>query len=174
MEAIQGMLWPQEEIDIFAPQMKTKQELRKEKSETLKKKIVERFKLSDEEFNNSDCPLLKEELINTIYYHNTVCEKEFLESKQGLIETVGYHVKLFNPGLPQMLLTSLSHYSKKDQEKLNISDLLVMYKSLEDVLNNQEIGGDNFKKFRNENELSFFGLNQYLLSKEYLESIRKI
>lgn len=34
-----------------------------------------------------------------------------------------------------------------------------------------EIKGNNFKKFRKENGLSFFGLNQYLLARKYLKSL---
>ncbi len=161
-------IWSKEEIDVFAPRMKTKRELHKEYSE---RKLLERVVLSEEEANKYELPLTKEELINTINYHNQVCENIFLNSKQGMIDRIFYHVTIFNLGIPQMLLTSLSQYSKKKQEELSVSDLIVMYKSLCNVLEDQSIKGDNFEKFGEANKMTFFGYKQYLIMEEYFKNI---
>ena len=161
MDVEQLMIWKEEEV----PKLKPKREIKKESE---RKKLIERILLSEEEKNKYSFPLFKEELVNTIYFHNALCEKEFNESKKNIRDKIKYSVNIFNPGLPQMLLKSLSQYSKKNQEELNVSDLFVMCKSLEKALYDSEIKGNVFKKFRNENKLSFFGINQYLLSEEYL------
>lgn len=174
MSAKQLLIWCEEYYNSVVPRMKTKREIAEDKKEILRLELLKRVELSKEELSKMSYPLIKEELVNMVYYHNVLCEKDFLESKQGLFEKISYHAKIFNPGLPQMLLTSLSQYSRKDQNDLYISDLFVMYRSLENILDNPDIKGACFRKFRNENGLTFFGLNQYLLSKEYLGSLNLI
>src|SRR4030042_3013746 len=108
MEGEQLSIWSKEEIDIFAPRNKTKREIRKEKRELLNNKLLERAFLSEKEKKKYNFPLIKEELINTINYHNQLCENILLNSGRGLIDIISYHINIFNPGIPQMLLTSLS------------------------------------------------------------------
>lgn len=165
MKPEQFLIWSEEEMNVFAPRNKTEKEIRKEKRELLKNKLLERV-VSEEKYN---FPLIKEELINTINYHNQLCENKYLNGKRGMMDIISYHVNIFNSGIPQMLLTSLSQYSKKKSEELSISDLVVMYKSLFNVLKNEEIKGDNFEKFARANNLTFFGYKQFLLMDEYLE-----
>ena len=172
MEIIQGMLWTKEYLDSIAPRTKTKKEINQENKEMLERKLLERYVLSNEEKEISRFPLLKEELINTMNYYNQLCETNFLNSKQGMADKIIYHASIFNLGIPQMLLTSLSQYSDKKQKDLMLSDLVIMYKSLLNILKNEEIKGDNFSKFRKKNGLTFFGHKQYLLMKKYAQSLK--
>lgn len=163
--------WSEEERDSFGPKKKTKMEILKEKRELQRQKLLERTVLSNEEAEKYKVPLKKEELINTIKNYNQICEDKFINSGRGLIDVISYHVSVFNPGIPQMLLTSLSQYSKKNKEELSVSDLAVMYKSLLNVLDDQSIKGNNFEKFRGANNMTFFGFKQFLIMEEFLKKV---
>ncbi|MGY4884660.1 MAG: hypothetical protein ACP5NZ_03740 [Nanobdellota archaeon] len=169
MRDLQYSIWREDELDIFAPKKKTKQQLRIEKREAIKTKLLDRIILQQDEFEKYNFSLKKEELIRTINEYNNTCESNFLNSKHGLADTIKYHIDIFSPGIPQMLLTSLSQYSKKEHKQLLVSDLIVMYKSLLNILNDESIKGDNFKKFRKANNLTFFGYKQFLAMDEYLK-----
>jgi hypothetical protein len=54
-----------------------------------------------------------------------------------------------NKGVPKMVLTSLSRYSKKEEEKLLLSDLIIMYKSI-NLAFPEKISSNDFIKFRKE------------------------
>lgn len=170
MDNLQLSIWKQEELDIFAPRKKTKKELENERREAINEKLKGRIILSGEEKRKYNFPLIKEELTNTLNYHNQKCETRFLDSQQGMMDAINYHMDVFNPGIPQMLLNSLSQYSEKKQEDLVLSDLVVMYKSICSVLEDDSIKTNNFKKFRKVNNLSFFGYKKFLIMDEYIQS----
>jgi hypothetical protein len=169
MEFQQLSIWSKEELDFFAPRRKTKKDFLNEKREFFKQKILERVILSDEEKEKYNFPLIKEELINTINYYNQLRENEFINSKKGLMDRINYHIKIFNNGIPQMVFTSLSQYSKKEQKDLLVSDLVIMYKSVINAFSEKK--NIDLKKFRKLNNLTFFGYKQHKIMDEYMKSI---
>ncbi len=145
--------WTKEEIDFFFPRRKTKREILREEKEAFNKKLLERAVLSDGEMKKYSAPLKKENLIN--FFNNEIKEK--------------YNSNL---GVPGMLLTSLSQYSKKEQKDLFVSDLVIMYKSINNAFSEKEqIDIKQYKQFRKINNLSFFGGSQYTFMMEYIRKI---
>lgn len=80
-----------------------------------------------------------------------------------------YRASIMNLGVPQMLLTTLSQFSNKEQDKLKILDLYVLCDSIGNVFSGK-VGASNLKEFRKENNLSFFGGSQYFLMKRFLDN----
>jgi len=151
MEYVQGMIWSQEELDIFAPRKKTKREINKEKKEAFEKKLLERVVLSDEEIEEYSFPLEKKDMVN--FFNKIEIE-------------IGRNYYM-NPGVPKMVLTTLSNYFDKNQDELLVSDLIVFYNSFNNIFPD-EIKG--FKKFSKKNGLRF-GLSQYAFMHKYMESL---
>jgi hypothetical protein len=170
MEYKQLSIWSKEEMNIFAPRMKSKKEIKLEKRELFKRKILERAVLSDEEKEKYNFPLVKKELKNIVEYHNQECLEKYNYSKDKITDRINYHLTIFNDGTPQMVLTSLSQYSKKEQKDLLVSDLVVMYQSINNAfLEKKQI---DTKKFRKANNLTFFGCRQHTLMEEYIASLK--
>jgi len=86
---------------------------------------------------------------------------KYLEQKAGYI--------LYNLGIPQMLLTSLTQYSKKTQKNLFESDLIIIDKSINQIFTDKEINYLDIKKWRAANKLTFFGMSQYEFMENYLK-----
>lgn len=147
--------WTEKEIDFFFPRRKTKREILREEKELFNKILLEKAVLSDEEMKKYNVPLKKEDLIN--FFNNEIREK--------------YNSNL---GVHQMLLTSLSQYFKKEQKDLLVSDLIILYKSINNVFSfskKEQIDIKQFKQFRKTNNLAFFTGSQYNFMKEYAGKI---
>ncbi len=143
MDNLQLSLWSKEELDIFAPRKKTKKEI-------FEKRLLERAVLSDEDLRKYNFPLNKEHLVGYFKINN-------FEERIPM-----------SPGVPQIVLTALSQYSKKGKGELLFSDLIIMYNSIEKVLS--ENGKKVIKKFRKTNNLNFFGGTSYTFMKFYVDS----
>ena len=116
----------------------------------IKPDLTKRFVPSDEDSVKYGVSLKKEDLQKTLLKFN---------------ESVSYSL---NPGVPQYVLTTLSKYHDKDQSKLEIVDLFILYKSIQDIFS-EGVGYLELKKFSKKHTL-FFGSSQYELLKEFLEN----
>jgi hypothetical protein len=74
------------------------------------------------------------------------------------------------PGVPQRLLNILSKYSKKEQDNLLVSDLVIMCKSMKNVFP-QKIANNEIRKFAKANNLNPFGYSSCDLMVGYIESL---
>ena len=152
MEARQLSIWNRKQLDFFAPKVKSEEQiqrdLNREKRKAFKEKLLERVVLSEDEITKYNFPL----------------------HKKDLVEYFSKHSNNFNPGVPQMLLTTLSQYSNKEQEELFLLDLVVMCKSIKEVFPEGR-GYNELRKFREVNGLSFFGDSQYIFMVNYLRSL---
>lgn len=120
----------------------------KSKKEIFNKKLLERAVLSEEELEKYNFPLRKEDLVDYSNKHN--CTSRL--------------------GIPQMLLTTLTQYLNKEQKDLLVYDLLILSNSIKNVFP-EGAYYTYLRKFRKENELSFFGNSQYSFMEKYLESL---
>jgi hypothetical protein len=77
-----------------------------------------------------------------------------------------------NKGVPQMLLRSLSTYANKDKENLLISDMIIIYKAMQNAFPGG-IGNNECKKFKKANALPPFGTSQYIFMERYVEGLLK-
>jgi hypothetical protein len=151
MEGKQLMIWDKEYLNRVAPRMKSKREMKKEKRELLEKSLSVRNSLSDLEKDIYNYPLNKKDLV------------EFFDKKN-----FGGKGAYWNKGVPQMLLTTLSKYSEKDQKDLLVSDMKVLHKTLENIFPGY-IGNLETRKFSKANNLRF-GVTQYSFMDFYLEN----
>ncbi|MBC8495137.1 hypothetical protein H8D36_03220 [archaeon] len=89
------------------------------------------------------------------------------------------HPHYFNPGVPAMLLTTLTQYTGKERDELLLSDMVIMYKSihrvLPDIHKRDREGRVNFvdenslRKWNVANGVTFFGISQYTLLELYID-----
>ena len=76
-----------------------------------------------------------------------------------------------NLAVPKMLLRSISQFTRKPMNNLEIQDAVNFCDSLQKNLI-QGISHYAFKKFRDNNNLSFFGWAQYELLEYYIRCIK--
>jgi hypothetical protein len=154
MKPKQLSIWTKEEMDIFAPENNIWEETPKQYRKKLYNKCLERASLSDEEKTRYGIPLNKERLVDF-----------FNENPQEIGKN--YYM---NKGVPQMVLTSLTQYFKKEQKDLLLSDLIIFYKSI-DSNAPKYFGNPNLAMFRKANNLKFFGISQYEFIYKYIQSL---
>jgi len=108
MENKQLSIWPESEL---GPKLKSRKEIKAEKRKAFRKKLLERAVLTEEELVKYNFPLDKKDLIK--YDNEHKCNSRL--------------------GIPQMLLTALVKYLGKEQKDLLVSDLFILYNSLQDL-----------------------------------------
>lgn len=156
------------QIDFFdeigSIRLKSKKEIREEDKQKFIKKLQTRIVLSKEQKKKYNKALTKELLfIEVKKVNDYLCE--VLDNTTGL---------LCNKAIPQLIFTTLSQYSGKSQNKLLISDLLILYLSIKNSFPESEIISNELKKFRKANNLTFFGDQQYLIIDNYFSGHVKI
>lgn len=161
---------PLEQLTIFSEEeMENLAVGRKNPSD---KDLTQRTNLSNEESEKYNFPLDKRDMVEYVEKHNERYNLKFRQCK-----LTGFHLVLFarlyifNKGIPQMTLRTLSQYSGKKQENLLVSDLLIMKKSIEGLFPEGAKYYD-LRKFRKANKLSFFGEKQYWFMELYSESLK--
>ena len=126
----------------------------------IKLDLTKRFVPDFEDVGKYNFFLEKEDLIRDCKNYNEEVRQAY---EKGDLHYFGYRAAIMNPGVPQMLLTTLSQFSNKKQEDLFVLDLVVLYHSIGLNFPDQKIEYSNLKKFRKANKLSFFGGSQYFL-----------
>ncbi len=167
MENKQLSIWPGKELDFFAPRKKTKRDLNREKREAFKKKLLERAILSEDEFEKYNDLLDKRDLKREVIEYNEEIREKYEKDE---MDYYVYRASIVNLGIPQMLFTTLSQFSNKNQDHLSVLDLIVMYNSINNVFPERP-NYNELKKFRKANDLSFFGGSQYLIMERYLQNL---
>lgn len=149
-------IWDENDMDIFAPKRKTIKELRQEYKEKFNRKLLERDILSEGEKIKYFFPLKKEEFID--FFNNNDWE-------------IGKNYYM-NKGVSQMFITSLSFYANKDKSDLLISDVITIYRAMQNAFPGG-IGDTECKKFKKANKLPPFGRSQYIFMERYVEEFVK-
>lgn len=167
MRTIQYKLFSESEL---GPKLKTERELRKERKFQLEEKLKERAVLSDEEIKEYGFSLTKDDLKRIANKHNEKRLEIYENSKRSLADRVIYHVSIFNPGIPQMLLTTLVQYCERHQDDLSVLDMVKMYKAINKAFSTG-FNSNSLRSFRKSNHLTFFGDKQYDLMEQYIQSL---
>ncbi len=162
MESLQSSIWPESEL---GPKLKSRKE-------AFNEKLLERVVLSEDELEKYNFPLDKKDLIKIVQEVNKVADQVYLNSKGGMVNRAIQYLSSYNPGVPQMLLTYLSHYFEKNQKDILVSDLMVLKNSLEDIFP-EKTDLKKFNKFNSfrEGKPVPFGFKQYSLMRDYVESL---
>lgn len=74
-----------------------------------------------------------------------------------------------------MLMTAVSEYTKKNKENLQVTDLILMQKSLEETIGDYRSNETekNLRTWRKENRISRFGGEQYRLLEKIVDYFLK-
>lgn len=96
----------------------------------------------------------------------TFLDKKELFSGFELVNKFGERRISMNPGVPAMLLRSISQFAGKSMENLITKDAFNMHRVINNVFDG-EIDYFKIKKFRKQHNLSFFGMSQYTLLDYY-------
>ncbi|MEK6912359.1 MAG: hypothetical protein AABX26_00170 [Nanoarchaeota archaeon] len=73
-------------------------------------------------------------------------------------------------GVPSMLIRSISQFERKPIEEITFDDALMMYRAINRDL--KSVSDLSLKKWRKNNNLSFFGTSQYGLLKYCLKNAK--
>jgi len=123
---------------------------------------------------NADTPLNKDRLIEFLgkaYFLDGNKKKKcyvFVDNNLNLNKLTFY----CNPGVPAMLLRSISQFTGKSMDELVIEDAVKMYNIINPSYK-KDINYIKVRNFRKKENLSFFGTIQYDLLEHYLNQLRK-